>query len=143
MNEAATHYRREVRKHLRCGRSARQRLEEQLSGLLNAFLEDDPAPDRAAREAAFGAPEELAATLMEELTPEERGQWKRQRLAVRVVCMALAVLLAVFSIYTFFYKEKPNEITVYEFTYANGDEFYVPDSVLADGSASSADESGE
>ncbi|MCD7929084.1 MAG: hypothetical protein LUF86_02870, partial [Clostridiales bacterium] len=70
MNEAATHYRREVRRCLRCGRAAKRRLEAQLSGLLDAFLEENSAPDRAALEAAFGAPEELAATLMEELTPE-------------------------------------------------------------------------
>ncbi len=134
MNEAATHYRREVRKYLRCGRSARRRLEERLSGLLNAFLEDDPAPNRAALEAAFGAPEELAATLMEELTPRERGQWKKQKLSVRVVCVVLVLLLAVFSIYTFFYKEKPVEITTYEFSYISGG---------ADSSASPADESWE
>ncbi len=134
MNEAATQYRRAVCKHLRCGRAARRRLEGKLVGLLDAFLEDDPAPDRAALEAAFGAPEELAATLMEELTPQERGQWKRQRLAVRVVCVALAALLAVFSIYTFFIKEKPVKITTYEFSYITGG---------MDSSASPADQSGE
>ncbi|MCD8051440.1 MAG: hypothetical protein LUE89_07170 [Clostridiales bacterium] len=130
MNEAATHYRREVRKHLRCGRSTRRRLEEQLSVLLNAFLEENPSPDRAALEAAFGTSEELAATLMEELTPEERGQWKRHRLAVRVVCVVLVLLFTMFSIYTFFYKEKPFEITTYEFSYISGG---------ADSSASSTD----
>ncbi len=132
MNEAALQYRRAVRKHLRCGRSARRRLEEQLTGLLNAFLEENPVPDRAALEAAFGSPEELAATLMEELTPQERGQWKRQRLAVRVVCVVLAALLAVFSVYTFFCKEQPVQITTYEFSYITGG---------TDSSASPADES--
>ncbi|MCD8189306.1 MAG: hypothetical protein LUD78_03650 [Clostridiales bacterium] len=135
MNEAMTRYRREVRRCLRCGRAAKQRLEEHLTGLLNAFLEENPVPDEAALEAAFGTPEELAATLMEELTPEERGQWKRQRLAARVVCMVLVLLLAVFSIYTFFFKSKPNEITVYEFTYANGEEFYIPDSSISSDNA--------
>ncbi|MCD8189307.1 MAG: periplasmic heavy metal sensor [Clostridiales bacterium] len=139
MNEAATQYRRAVRKHLRCGRAAKQRLEEHLTGLLNAFLEENPTPDRAALEAAFGTPEELAATLMEELTPEERGQWKKQKLAVRVVLVLLLAVVAVYTIGTFIYRSIPNEITVYEFTYPNGDEFYVPDSVLADSSASSAD----
>ncbi|MCD8353022.1 MAG: hypothetical protein LUC47_01720 [Clostridiales bacterium] len=134
MNEAATHYRREVRRCLHCGRAAKRRLEEHLTSLLNAFLEDDSAPDRAALVTAFGTPEELAATLMEELTPEERGQWKRQWLAARVVCVVLVLLLAAFSIYTFFLKEKPVEITTYEFSYISGG---------ADNSASPADESGE
>lgn len=120
MNEAALQYRRAVRKHLRCGRAAKRRLEGKLVGLLDTFLEDDPAPDRAALEAAFGTPEELAATLMEELAPEERLQWRRRRLAVRVVCVALAALLAVFSVYTFFFKERPVQITTYEFSYITG-----------------------
>ncbi|MCD8051439.1 MAG: hypothetical protein LUE89_07165 [Clostridiales bacterium] len=131
MKVAMTRYRREVRRYLRCGRAAKRRLEEHLTGLLNAFSEENPAPDRAALEAAFGTSEELAATLMEELTPEERGRWKKQKLAVRVVCVVLVLLLAVFSIYTFFFKLKPNEITVYEFTYANGEEFYIPDSSIS------------
>ncbi|MCC8076378.1 MAG: hypothetical protein LIO95_10650 [Clostridiales bacterium] len=134
MNKAATHFRREVRRCLHCGRAAKRRLEEHLTGLLNAFLEENPAPDRAALEDAFGAPEELAATLMEELTPQERSQWKRQRLAVRVVLVALAALLAMFSVYTFFCKERPVELTTYEFSYISGG---------TDGSTSPADKSGE
>ncbi|MCD7838576.1 MAG: hypothetical protein LUG65_06670 [Clostridiales bacterium] len=134
MNKATTSYRRAVCKHLRCGRTARRRLEEQLSGLLNAFEAENPAPDRAALEAAFGAPEELAATLMEELTPEEQNHWKKHKLVARVMLVALAALLAVFSIYTFFIKEKPVEITTYEFSYINGD---------SGSSAPSADESQE
>ncbi|MCD8147243.1 MAG: hypothetical protein LUD84_08230 [Clostridiales bacterium] len=134
MNEATLRYRREVCRYLRCGGAAKRRLEAQLSCLLDAFLEENPSPDRAALEAAFDTPEELAATLMEELTPEERGQWKRRRLAARVVSVALVLLLAAFSIYTFFYKEQPIEITTYEFSYINGG---------ADGSASSAVESQE
>ena len=130
MKGSVIQYQRAVRKGLHCSGVARRRLEKKLTWLLESFLEENPSPDQTALEAAFGTPEALAATLLEELSPEEHSQWRWQKLMVRVVLAGLVMLLAVFSIYTFFQKMKPAEITIYEYSYSN-EEFDISDSSVS------------
>ena len=101
-------YLRELRRHLRCSRKTQKRLSEQFKAYQHDAIDD--APDYDQMVTMFGPPEEMARTLMEEVSQEEQLAYRRNRLFLRIISFVLAISFAVFSLYIFFIKE----ITVIE-----------------------------
>ena len=92
-------YRRKLKKALRCGPVLKKRLLGQFSEMLGHFLEESPAPDTEQLTEAFGTPEALAASLLEELPPEVVSRSAHYSKYSWAAIMLLAVLLTALVVY--------------------------------------------
>ena len=102
-----TRYKAELRQHLKCSRTTKNRLMENFRNMLQCFLEENESADHAALVAAFGTPSEMAATLMAEIPPEEKTRYEtrsRRRSLNMIIAIILTLLICV---YVFFVKQKP------------------------------------
>ena len=105
MADGVKQYRRALKRKLRCSGGVRKRLLEKFDGAAVSYLENEPTPALAGVTEAFGPPEEMARTLMEEVTSEEATAYKWGVIVRRVIAaVALAAVLG-FAIYTFCWKE--------------------------------------
>ncbi len=115
MADGVKQYRRALKRKLRCSGGVRKRLLEKFDGAADAFLENEPTPALAGVMEAFGPPEEMARTLMEEVTPKEATVYKWGVIVRRVIAaVALAAVLG-FAIYTFWWKDVGITITPYTY----------------------------
>lgn len=100
-------YMRELRRQMRCSRKTQNRLLEQFTAYqLNSL---DETPDYEQMVTMFGPPDEMAQTLMEEITPSEESAFRRsrlQRIAIGIIAGALWVL---FTGYVYWMKTVPIE----------------------------------
>lgn len=99
MNRAVAKYRSRVRRAMRCSRASRKARLHDLDALLSSFAEENPGATMEEIAQRFGAPREMADSLCEGLSAEERRhwQWHRRALigAVLLFCAAVTVLISV------------------------------------------------
>lgn len=107
MNHSAQKYKRKLRKKLKCTNAARERVLNSFDSTLEGYLGDNPNASLADLCNAFGAPEDMASVLMEQVSPEEVATYHRRKLCVCVIGVLLAVALIVMAFVVFFWKEKP------------------------------------
>lgn len=116
MNDKYLH---ELRRHLRCSRKTQNRLLEQFTAYQRNAIDD--TPDYGQMVTMFGPPQEMAQTLMEEVTVEERNAYSRNILLGKAVAIAMALCFVFFFMYIMFIKE----ITVIEYKeYTNAYQAY-------------------
>lgn len=111
MLNAAAQYRRSLEKKLQCGSETKKRLLAGFDQSLATYMEDANAPAMEDLCAAFGPPEEMAEVLMAEVTSQEQTQHRKNMLCKEILAVILAVILVVFTIYIWFYKEVGLTIT--------------------------------
>lgn len=88
MADGVKQYRRALKRKLRCSGGVRKRLLEKFDGAAVSYLENEPTPALAGVTEAFGPPEEMARTLMEEVTPKEATAYKWGVIVRRVIAEA-------------------------------------------------------
>lgn len=96
-------YMRELRNHLRCSRKTRKRLIEHFSAYQRDAI--DEAPDYDQMVTLFGPPDEIAQTLMEEVTSEEQMAYAQSKLVKKIATILLATAFVLSSLYVMFWKE--------------------------------------
>ncbi len=105
MADGMKQHRRVLKRKLRCSWGVRKRLLEKFDDAAFSYLENEPTPALAEVTEAFGPPEEMARTLMEEVTPKEAAAYKRGTILRRVLAGVAAAAVLAFAIYTFCWKE--------------------------------------
>lgn len=112
MTKGWNKYKREVRTFLKCGRKQRKSLLDQLEAFkdsANSGLEENSYDWFAAN---FGPPEEMAASLMQNISAGEIAQFQNgQRRKRFFLCVFVAAVIAG-TLYIWF--EKSNPIVVYD-----------------------------
>lgn len=96
-------YMRELRRQMRCSRKTQNRLLEQFTAYQMNSLDETPDYDRMVT--MFGPPDEMAWTLMAEITQNEHSAYRRNRLILKAVAFVMAVSFVFFSLYIMFVKE--------------------------------------
>lgn len=137
MIDCVAHYKKELKKNLRCSGKVKEQLLSKFSLSLSTFLEDTPNPTMDELCTAFGSPKEMALVLMEEVTPEETARYRRNTIFVRAIAGGLAGVILFFavaiSIQLYLYKSSPiiydDEIIVDEVT-ESGDDIIVEDEII-------------
>lgn len=104
---SVTQYKTQLRKHLTCSGPARKRLLGQFDASLSCLLEENPNPDLEALNWAFGSPDKMAHTLMENVTPEEQRRYRTSQLLRRFLAGILLCVFLLFTAYVFLEKQKP------------------------------------
>lgn len=102
-------YVRELRRHLHCFRKTQNRLLEHFTAYQRSSIEDTPDYDQMVT--MFGPPEEMAGTLMEEVTSGERSAYRRNKVILKIAAIILSVGFVACSLYILFIKE----LTVVEY----------------------------
>lgn len=96
MTAAIEHYKRRLKRRLRCDSFTRRRLMDRFEGMLNVYLGDSgwPAswPEKQDLENAFGTPEQMAEILMDEIPFDVIVKYRRMK---RILWIILAVIAAV------------------------------------------------
>ena len=111
MNEHVNQYKKQLRKHLTCTRKAKEKLFNHFEYMLLHFLSDNGSPTTEDLHQAFGTPAEMAQTLMAEISQEERAQYRKRLLVKRVLIGILLAAFLVLTVYVYFYKENPINVT--------------------------------
>lgn len=96
-------YLRELRCQLRCSRKVKNRLLEQFTAYQQRAI--DEALDYDQMVTLFGPPEEMAQTLMVEITRKEQDTFIRNKLIQKIVAIFMVVSFVCFSLYILFVKE--------------------------------------
>lgn len=104
MNDKYLH---ELRHHLRCSRKTQNRLLEQFKAYQCDTIDDTPDYDQMVT--MFGPPEEMARTLMEEVTQVEMHAYRRSKLRMVATGVAACVLWIMFTVYVYWMKTIPIE----------------------------------
>ena len=95
MTDGMKQYRRVLKRKPRCSWGVRKRLLEKFDDAAFSYLENEPTPALVEVTEAFGPPEEMARTLMEEVTPKEAATYKRGVIfRIVVACILLASVIA-------------------------------------------------
>lgn len=105
MVNSAAQYRRALKKKLRCNNTVKERLLGGFDQTLATYLEENNSPTTDDLITAFGPPEQIAAILMAEVSPQEQTQFKITSLLSRILAGFLVVVLLAFTIYIWFYKD--------------------------------------
>lgn len=111
MKNALGDYRASLKKLLRCRSCTRQRLLAQFDRMSVPFLEEHPTPSSADLVEAFGTPRELASQLMEEVSEQERRQYRHRRRLLWATTAAAVLFLSVYSLWVAFEASHPVEVT--------------------------------
>lgn len=101
----ATQYRNSVYGSLRCSTAPKKRLLAKLDRLLDSYAEEHDDVSMDSLTAAFGAPAEMAVTLMDDVTVEEKEQYRKQNTAKKAVFCALLAIIAAFTVWLYIFKE--------------------------------------
>ena len=73
------YYRRQLSRHLKCDKKAKERLLDSFArNMLSPLLEISNQPSLEELRAAFGTPQEVAALLMEQITEDEILRYRKQ-----------------------------------------------------------------
>lgn len=105
MNDCVERYKKELNKRLSCSKNVRKRLVDQFEGALEGFLEDNNSPSAEDMNLAFGSPAEMAQTLMESVTQEEKHQYQRLGRIKRILAGIVLGAFLLLTVYIYFYKE--------------------------------------
>lgn len=111
MTAVIEQYKRSLKRHLHCDRITKRHLMARFESTLNVYLDDfgwpTAWPNRQDLENAFGPPEQMAELLSSEIPLELKARYAKAGKIRRAVLIVLIALLLLFSIYTFFIKQKP------------------------------------
>lgn len=130
MNRAIKLYRRQVARRLTCAPRRRRRLLRELDGCLASYLEDVPSPDLAQLSEAFGAPPEMAGSLMEGIPQRERDLPGLRLPALAIAALALVSIVALALIVHKPAGGNDGETVVFSFSNAVYDELISSDDEL-------------
>lgn len=117
MSDGYVSYKQAVGRSLPCGKQTRKALLDRFEAYHRSALEDVQSPTYEQMVNNFGPPEEFAAVLMQEVPPEQRQAYDRNRRVGLLCRKALIALWIVFTFYTFFIKQIPVHIEVTETTH--------------------------
>lgn len=110
MTKGWNKYKREVKASLKCDRKLRRNLLSQLEDFKDSSGVEDGAYDQFA--ISFGAPQEMASSLMESVSVKEIRKFQNEKKMWRfLLCIFVAVLVAG-TLYIWF--EKSNPVVVYD-----------------------------
>lgn len=129
MSRATTRYIRSIKNHLTCTHATKRKLVAQFESALSNYLDEQPDATPEMLYAAFGTPEQMAASMMQDLPHSERNAYRRQSQLRRILIGILAASLLLFSVYAFFIKQKPIENHVEITPYDSTVETSAPDSL--------------
>lgn len=104
MNDKYLH---ELRHHLRCSRKTKNRILEQFKAYQCDTIADTPNYNQMVT--MFGPPEEMARTLMEEVTQVEMHAYRRSKLRTVAAGIAACVLWVILTAYVYWMKTIPIE----------------------------------
>lgn len=91
-------YLRKIRKMIPGGK-AKEQILEQIHQSVEAYLEENPGADWDAFQDRFGTPEQISASYIEGMEPEEiLGKFKKKKIIVGVVVGAVIVALLIWLI---------------------------------------------
>lgn len=108
MNHSTSIYLTKVRHNLRCRRSVKQALYKKLIGAVSMYLEENPDPTEDDLVSAFGTPQAMARTLMENIEQKDKAFYHRMNISKRIVWSVALASFLLFSIYVLFAKEFPH-----------------------------------
>ena len=112
MNQAATIYRRQVRRAMHCSRANQKRGLHDLDVLLSSFVEENPDSEIDEIVQKFGAPSEMAASLCEGVSEDERKRWKnKRRIIFFIFILCLVCIVALVAIH-FALQTNPTPVQV-------------------------------
>ena len=124
MNTQEKNYRKQVRKALLCGRKEKKQLTAALDRDLARFREETPEPTAEELSAAFGTPEDVAASLMAQLPEGTQKKFQKCKRVWKWIVSAVIIFLIAFFAFVAYTKEIP----VYEVEDLNvGETRDVPD----------------
>jgi uncharacterized membrane protein YvbJ len=90
---------------------------EHLNQLLKTFEDEEPNPTQEQLYLAFGTPENMAETLLNEIQPAERKQWiHKKRMNILICGVLFAVLLVGVGLFIG-HRLEPVQVTTVEQTY--------------------------
>lgn len=89
MNQAASRYRRQVRRAMHCSRINQETRLSDLDILLTSFTEENPDADLEKIVQEFGSPAEMAASLCEGISKDELRRWKRNHWILFILCILI------------------------------------------------------
>lgn len=112
MNHAASMYRRQVRRAMHCSRANQKRGLHDLDVLLSSFVEENPASEIDEIVQKFGAPSEMAASLCEGVSEDERKRWKKKRWIIFFLCILCLVCIVALVATHFALQAHPAPIQV-------------------------------
>lgn len=107
MTSAASKYKRKLSKHLKCCGKAKKALIASFDQKLTGYLEENPASSEEMLSAAFGSPAEMAAILMEQVTPKEAKQYRVRSIVKKVLVGVLILLFVLLTIHVYCFKSIP------------------------------------
>ena len=124
MNTQEKNYRKQVRKALLCGRKEKKQLTAALDRNLARFREETPEPTAEELSAAFGTPEDVAASLMAQLPEGTQKKFQKCKRVWKWIVSAVIIFLIAFFAFVAYTKEIP----VYEVEDLDiGESWEVPD----------------
>ena len=107
MNTQEKNYRKQVRKALLCGRKEKQQLTAALDRDLARFREETPEPTAEELSAAFGTPEDVAASLMAQLPEGTQKKFQKCKRVWKWIVSAVIIFLIAFFAFVAYTKEIP------------------------------------
>lgn len=107
MVSAVGKYRRKLSKNLKCCGKAKRMLITAFDQKLDAYLEENPIPSEEALLDAFGAPAEMAAILMEQVSSKDVKMYRIHTIVTRTVIGLLILLFIAFTAYIYIIKSIP------------------------------------
>ncbi len=110
MNHSAVRYKRKLKRKLQCSRGTKADLLADFTHSLDGFLDENPDATFADLGNAFGPPEEMAKTLMEQVSEQETHTYKRQQFLLHIVAIILAIVLLLITLDIFLIKQRPLEV---------------------------------
>ena len=105
MNKDIARYRWLLKRNLHCGIRKRRELLKQFNYALSDFMDEYSVPTYSQLSDAFGPPEEMACVLMENVSAEEREQYRIRQIVLKVLTAFVVILFALASMYVFFLKQ--------------------------------------
>lgn len=114
MTKQTKRYKQKVYRLLPIGRSSRIALMSDFETMLARYLEETPDPTWEQLIQAFGAPESMAATMMEKIPRDNQTRYlvHRRRRRIALTSVAGILVAAIIGLCVFFYLNQ--EVVIYE-----------------------------
>lgn len=109
MRRATIQYIRSLKKHLLCTHATKRKLLAQFKPAINNYVDEQPDATWEMLNSAFGTPEEMATTMMQDLPQSELTAFRRQNRLFQALAGSIMFLFISFTIYVFFVKQNSIE----------------------------------
>lgn len=110
MNSSAVRYKSKLKRKLQCSRGTKAELLADFTHSLDGFLDENPDATFADLGSAFGPPEEMAKTLMEQVSEQETRTYKLHQFLLHIGAIILVIVLLLITLDIFFIKQRPLEV---------------------------------